>query len=300
MPRKLRNLSFVGLLLFSAGPLSANDDKTMDTQPDDASYQNELSELSELDGYDYDDKEGYEDEGYDEEGYEDEDEPFEWDISLGLAYSISQTPYVGGKQSSDVMPYLNISWGPLYFDGDSFGSYLYGEDNWGISASLNSGILNDSERGGSDRLSDMTPLDDVVTASIRYEIEAQWGAVEATVSGDVSDKHNGYMANMAYSYPVYLVQWSLMPFVGAQWFNRNVSQYYYGVNDADSTATRAAYSAGSGINYSVGLGAEYEMDDHSSLSFSLETTRYSNQIRRSSIVDQSHTTSLGLAYSYFF
>jgi len=274
MPNSLYHLSLSGVLLLTASQLSANDDSATETAFEEDTYYEELIEF--------------------------DDEPLEWDISLGLAYSVSQTPYVGGKQESELMPYFSIDWGPLYFDGDSLGSYLYGDDNWGVSASISSGILNDSERGDSADLSDMTPLSDVVMASISVEIEDAWGALEASLAGDVSDKHNGIMASVTYGYPVYLERWSLMPTIGADYFDEKIAQYYYGVNAKNTNATRALYTPSSGINYSIGIGAEYEVNDNNSLSFSLETQLYSDEIRQSSIVNKSHVTSLGMAYSYLF
>ncbi len=48
-----------------------------------------------------------------------EDEAFEWETSIGLGYFVSQTPYIGSQKESEMMPYLSISWGPLFFDGES-------------------------------------------------------------------------------------------------------------------------------------------------------------------------------------
>jgi|GEM_PF-2106387 len=280
MANSLYNLSLSGLLLLAANQLSANDESVTNTGSDEDTYYEEFSEFG-------------------DEDYEGDDS-VEWDISLGLAYSVSQTPYVAGKQESELMHYFSIGWGPLYFDGETLGSYLYGKDNWGISVSISRGMLNDSGRGDSADLSDMTPLSEVVMTSISFEIEEEWGALEASIAGDVSDKHNGITTSVTYGYPVYLEQWSLMPTIGAYWFDEKIAQYYYGVNAENTNATRALYTPSSGFNYSVGLGAEYDVNDNNSLSFSLLTQIYSDDIRQSSIVNKSHVTSLAMAYSYLF
>lgn len=299
MSNTLCTLGLAGLLLAGTSPLLANDEtntpSAIDT--DDEQFEESYEEGFE-NGYEEGYKASYDDN--DEALDVEDDDEWQWDISLGLGYSVSQTPYVGGEQSADLIPYFNISWGPLFFDGESLGSYLYGEDDWGISATISSGMLNDSDRGESDALSDMTPLNDVVMASLSFEIEAEWGAMEASLSTDVSDEHKGTIANLVYSYPVYLEKWSLMPLIGAQWFDKKVARYYYGVSAADVTTSRALYTPSSGINYSAGINAEYEIDEQSSVAVSLITDVYSEQIRQSSIVDKSHTSSLTLAYSYQF
>ncbi|WP_162197509.1 MipA/OmpV family protein [Marinomonas sp. S3726] len=229
-----------------------------------------------------------------------EKEAFEWETSIGLGYFVSQTPYIGSQQESEITPYLSISWGPLFFDGESLGAYLYGEDSWGISASISSDSLGDSDRGDSKALADMTKLSDVVVMNLTFEQEASWGAIEATLTTDVSSKHKGNLASLSYSYPLYLKDWSLMPLVSAQWFDKKSAAYYYGVKAEDVTASRALYTPDSGINYAAGINAEYELNSHNSIGLSLITTFYSDEIKQSSIADKSHNTSFGLLYSYMF
>ena len=277
MPNHLCEFSVTGLLLLFISPLSVADEDISNLEIDESRYFYE--EASD---------------------YEDEDEAFEWEVSIGLGYFVSQTPYVGGERQSDLIPYFSLSWGPLFFDGDSIGSYIYGGDNWGVSGSLSAGVLNDSERGDSSNLSDMTPLNDVVMVSLTFETEASWGGMEASLSNDVSDEHNGTSASVTYSYPVYFERWSLMPLVGVDWFDKKIARYYYGVNAENANASRALYVPNSGINYSAGLNASYDVNDNNSVTFTLLTEFYSKEIKQSSIVDKSHASSVGVVYAYVF
>jgi outer membrane scaffolding protein for murein synthesis (MipA/OmpV family) len=72
------------------------------------------------------------------------------------------------------------------------------------------------------------------------------------------------------------------------------------VNAANANASRALYTPNSGVNYTAGINADYEVDDNNSVSFTLMSEVYSEQIRKSSIVSKSNTVSANVVYSYHF
>ena len=288
MPNPYTSLGLTACLLTSTNLIYAKEESVAEHFLAVAEETEEIEEISDFhDAY-------YEDD-LDEDG-----EESEWDIAIGLGYFVSQSPYVGAQQEAEWLPFFSLSWGPFFFDGDSLGSYLYGQDNWGISASISAGVLNDSDRGGSDSLADMTPLSEVVMADVSYEIEADWGAIQVSIETDVSHQHQGNQMSIAYAYSVYFEQWSLTPLAQVDWFDDKVAAYYYGVSAEDAKGARTQYQPGSGVNYVLGLNAEYDIDDYQTLSFTLMTELYSDEVRQSSIVDQSHSKSASGIYSYSF
>lgn len=224
-------------------------------------------------------------------------EAFEWEVSIGIGYSLSQSPYIGDKRQSEFVPGLSVSWGPLFFDGDSIGSYLYEQDNWAISASIS---INDSDRGDSAKVSDMTPLSNVVMANVNFAFEESWGALEASINHDVSHKYDGISADMIYSYPLYFEQWTVMPLVGFELFDKKTAQYYYGVSAENVKNSRPLYMPNAGVNYAIGINVDYEINENNTLSFGVSNKLYSDEIRKGSIVDKSNTMNANIIYYYTF
>ncbi|TQV88032.1 MipA/OmpV family protein [Aliikangiella coralliicola] len=219
---------------------------------------------------------------------------------LGPGVFSIESPYIGGKTQTMAFPYIEYSWGPLFIEGGTLGSHIFGGDNWGIAAAIDGDFLGDTDRGDSNQLADMQELDDVINGSIKMFYHQNWGAIELSLSKDISDNHDGSSASLSYSYVVELGNWEVIPSVGANWFSEDVSNYYYGVSLVDARANRPFYSPDSGVNYNAGISTIYSFDKNNSLMLNLTTESYSDQIKDSSIVDKSGSTTFGSIYIHRF
>jgi len=85
------------------------------------------------------------------------------EYAIGLLANSTTSVYRGGENQTQLFPYFEWSWGPLFFQEGTFGSYLAGGEHWGLAASIGLDFLGDSERGDSDELADMNDLDDVIS-----------------------------------------------------------------------------------------------------------------------------------------
>lgn len=230
----------------------------------------------------------------------DSDSDNEFNYAIGaLAFTYS-SPYIGGEQQTQLFPYLEFNYGPIFFEGGSLGSHLYGGDNWGIAAAVSLDFMGDTERGDSRQLSDMEELDHVINGSLIVFYETDWGEFDLSLTTDISNNHDGQTAALSYSYPIKAGNWYFSPSVSAQWFSEEVANYYYGVGARDVKANRPLYNADSGINYSISLMADYAITEQHHLIFDISTTIYSDEIKNSPIVDESSSTSFGAGYIFRF
>ncbi len=223
-------------------------------------------------------------------------------LGLGIGYGSDQSIYKGGKTEGSITPGVEVQWGPLFLRGGQLGSYLYGGENFGIAAAIGMGDeVGSTDRGDSDDLKDMTKLDDVTTGSIMFFYEADFGDIDFVLTSDISGKHKGQTAALSYAYPIELSsRWELAPSISAQWVSGKTNNYYYGVTQTDVKADRAYYKAGSGVNYSAGLSAMYEITEHHGLMFDASYTRYSSQVTDSPIVDRKSSSGVSVMYQYRF
>ena len=190
----------------------------------------------------------------------------------------------------------------MFIEGEEqhLGSFIYEGDNWGTSIVIGLDSFGDSDRGDSDQLSDMEALDDVVTRSLIAFYEGSWGKLELTVSSDVSSKHDGTVASLGYAYTIEYQDWRFIPSVKTTWFSKDVSGYYYGVNQNDATVGRAFYQPNTGVNYGIEFGAEYHIERNQLLMFSAEMDFLSKEIKDSPIIEESTMIEGTLGYMYLF
>ncbi len=222
------------------------------------------------------------------------------EISIGLMGGQMQSPYLGGEDQSFVFPMLDISWGPLFFRGGTLGTFIYGDENFAIAAGISPDFIADKDRGDSKLLSDMTELDTVINGTLLMIYQSDFGEFELKYDADISDKHDGNVVSLSYSYPMQFNRFEFRPYFGVQKVSEEVNQYYYGVSQADVINTREFYMPEAGVNYNAGLSTIYSINAHHNIMFDVAGTFYSDEIKDSPIVDDSSSLSVSLGYFYRF
>lgn len=221
-------------------------------------------------------------------------------LAVGFAVFTEQSPYLDGQQRNEMAPYVEAYWGPLFFDGDTLGLYLFGGDTWGVATTVSYDMFGDSTRGDSKTLKDMTKLDDVYNASLVLYHESAFGDLSFEVATDISNEHDGNRAAFSYSLPFVMGRWTVSSQFGADWFSKEVSRYYVGVSRAEVKSSRNFYRPEGGVNYSAGITIEYSLSRHHHLIANVNRRFFSNEVTDSPIVSDSASTATVLSYTYRF
>ena len=230
----------------------------------------------------------------------DRDDDDDSESMIGLMYGNEKSIYVGGKDQSQLMPWISARWGNLYLEGPSLGYDFYRSQNYTASAFIELDGIFDENRDDSPDLADMGKFDSVVMAGLKIEYESEWGETDFSIATDASSTHSGYKAEFSYGYPMMLSGWMITPEISLEWASKDINQYYYGVTEAQARAGRPVYTADSGVNYGFGLTAMYPIMENHALMFRLEYEAFSSAIKDSPIVDQSNTTTYAVGYTYRF
>jgi len=124
---------------------------------------------------------------------------------------------------------------------------------------------------------------------------------------DVSGKHDGFESSLMYTnrIPIGLSsRLRVYPEIGLYYWSKNVSDYYFGVNqdEEDSSLNRSAYDLDSTTSYFLGYRAEYPLTGKWGLTHSLRSTWYDSDITDSPIVEDDSDSDLkmtfGLSYDF--
>ena len=218
---------------------------------------------------------------------------------LGVAGSVSQSPYAGDENRKRALPLLFVdndwlriagagidvklpSAGPVTFDlrvAYSFDGYKNGD------APILDGM---AQRKHSVMGGGVVTWHDPI-ADVSFETLA-----------DVSGHSKGLTAKLSVEHPFRFGALELRPRVAARWMDSNYVDYYYGVRADEATAARPVYDAKAALNLETGLRASYAFAPHQSGFFDVGTQRLGNEIADSPLVGRRTLTSVGIGYLYRF
>jgi outer membrane protein len=81
-------------------------------------------------------------------------------------------------------------------------------------------------------------------AGLQIGLKRNWGNVRLNWVTDTLNKHKGQEIELSYRYDFEAGPWTFSPFVGWKWQDANLTNYYYGVSEAEATVDRPAYQPG--------------------------------------------------------
>ncbi len=98
-------------------------------------------------------------------------------------------------------------------------------------------------------------------AGIELGLKQNWGELKLDWVTDTLNRHNGQEVRFSYRYRFEAGPWSISPFVSWTWQNANLSNYYFGVSQAEARPDRPAYSPGESQWLGVGLNTSWQISD---------------------------------------
>ncbi|MFT6152768.1 MAG: outer membrane protein [Bermanella sp.] len=221
-------------------------------------------------------------------------------LSVGTGYIQKSSIYLNGENKSSEYVSIDAYWGPMFFIDYKIGAYFAEYNNWAFSLSYGLDNREGTDRGDSKILKDLPNLSSIFLASINAELHHDAGDLAINYSIDTSNEHNGKMIDIDYSYPWIINKHTVSFELSASWISKEVSQYYYGVNAADTKENRPSYELKDEINWSYGLNYSYYIRPNIFSSASIIFNNLSNGIKNSPIVEKPNSNSLLFGINYIF
>jgi len=169
----------------------------------------------------------------------------EGDWIVGLLVDGNQSPYVGGKDSADLLPYIAYDTDRLHIGIDEISYELIDTGNIELSVMLDPRFASDLPN---------TALFDGLTRKDAFEAgfsaSYNFGAASANLSlqHDVSGVHDGFAGELSFGYETQLGPVELDLNAGVKLRDANLNNYLYGVSASEVTADRAAFEMDNTIN----------------------------------------------------
>jgi outer membrane protein len=164
---------------------------------------------------------------------------------IGILADGSQSPFVGGEDDAQLLPYLAYETDRLHIGIDEISYALIDTQNLELSVMLDPRYASDLP---DTVLFDGLTRDDAFEAGISASYSFGAASANLSLQHDVSGVHNGLAGAFSLSYEVELGSIELDLNAGVKLQDADLNNYLYGVSAADVTADRAAFEMDNTIN----------------------------------------------------
>lgn len=167
------------------------------------------------------------------------------DWIIGLLADGTQSPYVGGEDSADFIPYIAYETDRFHIGIDEISYDVIDTGNLDVSVMLDPRFAPDLPN---------TALFDGLRRDDAYEVGVaasySFGATTAglSVQRDVSGAHNGLAGKLSFGYEAEVGPVALDLTAGVKLRDAKLNNYLYGVAEDEVTADRSAYKMGDTVN----------------------------------------------------
>ncbi len=242
----------------------------------------------------------------------DRHEEYGW--SLGLALINSDNTYIDHDERFPVFPLFeyrgkNFSFYPLgisYQLYSSEGDKQQGqveESAWAFTlhTQLEFGF-GERDEEESAIFEDMEEREYGSTAGIAMELSTPIGVFELSANTDIASTSEGSTAAVSYGFPVFMAdKLMVVGELGAEYYDRDFSDYFYGVRETEVRADRLAYRADAAVNSFLGYSVFYQISKKWSLIHSARYIKLDDEIVDSTLTtDEDNQLQAMIAITYTF
>ena len=224
--------------------------------------------------------------------------------ALGFVTRIEASPYQGGGTRYDLLPLYLYEGERLFLHANRAGLKLVNEGDRSSGQRLDVFVEQRLEGFPVQQLPaslvGMAPRDSGIDLGLSYRYRQPWGTLQAELVHDIGRTYKGNEARLSYSYDWRSGPWTLRPNLSVAFRDARLNNYYYGVLPGEATASRPAYTAGAGVNSSVGLYGSYEVSQRWRLLGGVSMTYLGNGVKDSPIVQKRMLPGVYVGAAYDF
>ncbi|MBH0071987.1 MipA/OmpV family protein [Pseudoalteromonas sp. NZS127] len=221
-----------------------------------------------------------------------------WSVAGGVI--AVDSPYANTDTKVMALPMINYQGEKLTLRGYTLDYTLLQQHGFSWSATLAPGQFFDSSDSDNPAIKALNERKMSLYAGTKVSYAASFGRVSASVSHDILGNGDGAKFKTDYSYPVKLTkELMLAPFVGVEINSSQLSNYYYGVAEGESS-TFDAYELSSTVNYNIGLLASYQLNRNWNVNALVKFNQLDADIEDSPIIDTDNLTTAMMSITYHF
>ena len=228
-------------------------------------------------------------------------------LGLGFGWRWGDSPYKGigdissmeTDENSDVLPFYFYEGKYLFAHGSTAGIHVLDTGTFSVDALL-AYRFNRLEPERDDYFEGVNEREQSLDGGLRGSVRGDWGNLSLTWLQDTLDRHNGEEVDLTYRYNWFSDKWTVSPFASYVYWDRTLTDYYYGVTKAESREDLPVYHPGSSTLWRVGVNTSYRVSKRLRLFANLAVDGLENEVTDSPLVDEDHlvTAMVGAAYAF--
>ena len=223
--------------------------------------------------------------------------------ALGAGLRMGQSPYLASdnedERQVDLIPLYLYEGKYLFIRGVSGGVHLFKNE----SLELNFYTRYRFQKLDPDSnayYAGLEKREQTLDAGFELGINKNWGAVKFDWMTDTLDRHKGQEARVSYRYDFERGPWTLSPFISWTWQDDNLTNYYFGVSEAEANPERPAYLLGDSQWVSFGLRTAWQISDRIELFGNFGFGGTDTSVLDSPLVDEDGFSSAFVGGTYLF
>ena len=225
------------------------------------------------------------------------------EIKVSAGAMAVSSEYRATSARTYAMPLVSLEDEHFYIRGLGAGAYLWKSDACTLSLGVEYLPVHFKPKDSSNLA--MKQLDkrySTMLASASWECSGkEWGCLRLMVAADVLGKNDGFLADMAYSYPVNWGDMTFTPTLGVLWTSAEYNDYYYGVSKGESYRSGlSSYESGYGFSPYASMRVDFALNSHWGLYAIASAMVLSNEVHDSPMVDERVKYGIGGGVSYSF
>ena len=221
-------------------------------------------------------------------------------VGLGYALKVEASPYKDANSRVELLPLFSYEGERLFLHSSRIGLKLLDTPEQRLDVFIDKRLEGFPLKSPPASLAGMATRQSSTDAGLSYLYRQPWGTLRAAVLKGLSSDQKGFEARVGYSQPMSSGRWTLTPDVSLSYRSAKLNDYYYGVRASEATPGRPAYSAGAGLNASVGLYASYQTSQNWRLLGGATATLLSGNIQESPVVSKRVLPAVYVGATYDF
>ena len=139
-----------------------------------------------------------------------------------------------------------------------------------------------------------------VDTGLEFRWRGRYGEISAAWLTDALDRHNGQAVDFSYRYNIERGNLIFSPFIGWNWHDADLTNYYFGVRENEATPERPFYEPGESQWFSFGMNTTWWVTERISFFGNFGFGGVDTAVSESPLVDEDTANAVFLGGSYIF
>jgi outer membrane protein len=215
--------------------------------------------------------------------------------ALGAAtiggHNLYYTTDDGDEWKTDLIPLVLYNGKYIFFRGTAAGLHVINRD---------AVELNLLARARLEFFDGLEAREQSLDGGIEIRLRGDWGELQSALLTDTLARHRGESAELSYRYAFDYGRLTLKPFVSWEWYDDDLTNYYFGVSSDEARPDRPQYTPGRSSWFSFGLNTSYALNDRTMFFANMSLGDVGSAVENSPLVDAQNSAAFYVGGAYVF